>query len=243
MEELINQLIEANTIPLFTALLLGVLTSVSPCTFTTNVMVLAFIGRDVEGGKNSFVNGLVYTLGRIVTYSLLGAACIFVIRAGASTFRIQAFVSEYGGYVLGPTLVLFGLFLLFGDRLPLKKFGFHATERSKRLTGTLGAFVLGLLFALAFCPISGVFYFAMLLPMSAVETGGYLFPMVFAVGSSVIVVLIAWVVSFSMSRLGKLYNRVTVFQKRANWVVGIAFVVAGLYYFCVYYLHILTTLE
>lgn len=243
MEEILNQLIDTSTIPMLTALLLGLLTSVSPCTFTTNVMVLAFIGKDVEDGKRSFINGLVYTLGRIVTYTLLGVFCIFIIREGASTFNIQTFVSEYGGYVLGPTLVLFGLFLLFGDKLPLKKFGFHATEHSKQLTGTFGAFVLGLLFALAFCPISGVFYFGMLLPMSAIETGGYLFPTVFAIGSSIIVVLVAWIVSFSISRLGKLYNRVTVIQKRANIVVGIAFVLAGLYYFCVYYLHILTTLE
>lgn len=239
MEELVNQWLDASTVPLLTAFLLGLLTSVSPCTFTTNVMVLAFIGRDVDGGRRAFVNGLVYTLGRIVTYSVLGIACIFILRTGASTFNIQMFVSDYGGYVIAPTLILFGLFLLFGSRLPLGKFGFHATERSKRLTGTLGALALGLLFALAFCPISGVFYFGMLLPMSAVETGGYLFPLVFAVGSSVIVVIVAWLVSFSMSRLGRFYNRVTAIQKKANLVVGIAFILAGLYYFCVYYLGVL----
>lgn len=243
MEELLNQLIETSTIPLFTALLLGLLTSVSPCTFTTNVMVLAFIGREVDGGRHSFVNGLVYTLGRIVTYSVLGIACIFILRQGASTFNIQSFVSQYGGYVLAPTLILYGLFLLFGDKLSLKKFGFRATDRSKQLTGTLGAFVLGLLFALAFCPISGVFYFGMLLPMSAVETDGYLFPTLFGIGSSIIVIIIAWIISFSMSRLGKFVGRVTVFQKRANLVVGIAFLLGGAYYFCVYYLGILTTLE
>ena len=124
MEEILNQLIDTSTIPLFTALLLGLLTSVSPCTFTTNVMVLAFIGKDVEDGKRSFINGLVYIIGRIVTYTLLGVFCIFIIREGASTFNVQTFVSENGGYVLGPTFVLFGLFLLFGEKIPLKKFGF-----------------------------------------------------------------------------------------------------------------------
>lgn len=242
MEELVNQWLDASTIPMLTALLLGLLTSVSPCTFTTNVMVLAFIGKDVDGGRRAFLNGLVYCLGRIITYSILGIACIFLLREGADTFGIQMFVSDYGGYVLAPTLILFGLFLLFGDRLPLRKFGFHATDRSKQLTGTLGALVLGLLFALAFCPISGVFYFGMLLPMSAVEPGGYFFPVIFAIGSSVIVVLIAWIVSFSMSRLSRFYNVVTVFQRRANVVVGIAFILAGLYYFCVYYLGILGSL-
>lgn len=152
MEEILNQLIDTSTIPLFTALLLGLLTSVSPCTFTTNVMVLAFIGKDVEDGKRSFINGLVYIIGRIVTYTLLGVFCIFIIREGASTFNVQTFVSENGGYVLGPTFVLFGLFLLFGEKIPLKKFGFHATERSKQLTGTFGAFVFGVAFRLGVLP-------------------------------------------------------------------------------------------
>lgn len=239
MEQFVNQLLDASTVPILTALLLGVLTSVSPCTFTTNVMVLAFIGKNVEGGgRRAFVNGLVYCLGRIITYYVLGLLCVFLLRKGADTFGVQTVVSDYGGFILAPTLIIFGLFMLFGDRLHLGKFGFKATERSKRLTGTIGALVLGLLFALAFCPISGMFYFAMLIPMSAVEPDGYLFPLVFAIGSSVIVVLIAWIVSFCMSRLSRFYNRVTVFQKWANIVVGIAFIIVGLYYFCVYYLGI-----
>lgn len=236
MEQLINAWLDASTIPLLTAFLLGLLTSVSPCTFTTNVMVLAFIGREVDGGHRAFWGGLVYCLGRIITYSTLGAACIFILRSGADTFGIQMFVSDYGGYVLAPTLILFGLFLLFGQRLPLHKFGFRATERSKRLTGTLGALALGLLFALAFCPISGMFYFAMLIPMSAVEAGGYFFPIVFAIGSSIIVAVIAWIVSFSMSHLGKFCGRVNTFQKWANRIVGVTFILAALYYFGIYYL-------
>lgn len=90
MEELLNQWIDTSTIPLLTAFLLGMLTSVSPCTFTTNVMVLAFIGKDVDGGRHSFINGLVYTLGRIITYSVLGIVCIFILKQGANTFNIQS---------------------------------------------------------------------------------------------------------------------------------------------------------
>ncbi len=239
METFFSELIDASTLPVLTALLLGVLTSVSPCTFTTNVMVLAFIGKDVDGGRRAFLNGLVYMLGRVVTYTILGVACVFILRSGASTFGVQTFVSENGGYVLAPTLVLFGLFLIWGDKLKLGKFGFKSSERTKQLTGTWGAFLLGLLFALAFCPISGIFYFGMLLPMAAVEAGGYLFPTVFGLGSSIIVMLVAWIVSFSMSRLGKFYNRVGAFQRWLNIVVGVLFILAGIYYFLVYYLRVL----
>lgn len=239
MEQFLNALIENSSLPVFTAFLLGILTSVSPCTFTTNVMVLGYIGKDMNGGKRVFVNGLFYTLGRIVSYTVLGLVCIPVLKKGASTFFIQNIISSYGGYILAPTLILYGLFLLFGSRLPLGKFGFKATERSKKLHGSLGAFVLGLLFALAFCPISGVFYFGMLLPMAALEPGGYLFPVLFAIASGILVVLIAWIVAFGMSSLGKFYNRVNLFQKWLNLIVGIAFILAGIYYFCVYYIQII----
>lgn len=235
MEQLLNNLIETSTLPVLTAFLLGVLTSVSPCTFTTNVMVLGFIGKDINGGRRAFLNGLCYTLGRIVSYTAIGLLCIPILRKGASTFGIQSLVSDYGSYILAPTLITYGLFQLFGSKLRLGKFGFKATERSKQLRGSLGAFTLGLLFALAFCPISGVFYFGMLLPMAAIEPGGYLYPVVFAVASGILVVLIAWIVAFGMSGLGKFYNQVNAFQRWLNLVVGVAFVMAGVYYFCVYY--------
>ncbi|WP_297904768.1 aromatic aminobenezylarsenical efflux permease ArsG family transporter [uncultured Parabacteroides sp.] len=238
MEQFLSSLIESSNLPILTAFLLGILTSVSPCTFTTNVMVLGYIGKDMNGGHRIFANGLFYTLGRIVSYTTLGLLCIPILKKGASTFFIQSVISEYGGYILAPTLVAYGLFLLFGNKLPIGKFGFKATERSKRLHGGLGAFVLGLLFALAFCPVSGVFYFGMLLPMAALEPGGYLFPAIFAVASGILVVLIAWIVAFGMSSLGRFYNRVNLFQKWLNLIVGIAFISAGIYYFCIYHIQI-----
>ena len=96
--------------------------------------------------------------------------------------------------------------------------------------------MLGLLFALAFCPISGVFYFGMLLPMAALEPGGYLYPVVFAVASGILVVLIAWIVAFGMSSLGRFYNRVNQFQKWLNLIVAVAFILAGIYYIVIYYI-------
>ena len=202
MEQFVNSLLDNCNLPVLTAFLLGILTSVSPCTFTTNVMVLGYIGRDMSGGRRVFANGLFYTLGRIVSY----------------------------------TVLVYGVFLLLGSKFPFGKFGFRASESSKRLRGSFGAFVLGLLFALAFCPISGVFYFGMLLPMAALEPGGYLYPVVFAVASGILVVLIAWIVAFGMSSLGRFYNRVNQFQKWLNLIVAVAFILAGIYYFVIYYI-------
>ena len=119
------------------------------------------------------------------------------------------------------------------------RFGFRPSEANKKLQGNVGALVLGLLFALAFCPISGVFYFGMLLPMAALEPDGYLFPAVFAIGASILVVFIAWIIAFGISGLGRFYNRVNTLQKWLNTIVGVAFIVTGIYEFCLYYLQII----
>ena len=203
MEQFVNSLLDNCNLPVLTAFLLGILTSVSPCTFTTNVMVLGYIGRDMSGGRRVFANGLFYTLGRIVSYTVLGLICIPVLKKGASTFFVQSLVSDYGGYILAPTLIVYGVFLLLGSKFPFGKFGLRASESSKRLRGSFGAFVLGLLFALA---------------------------------SGILVVLIAWIVAFGMSSLGRFYNRVNQFQKWLNLIVAVAFILAGIYYFVIYYI-------
>ena len=171
MEQFVNSLLDNCNLPVLTAFLLGILTSVSPCTFTTNVMVLGYIGRDMSGGRRVFANGLFYTLGRIVSYTVLGLLCIPVLKKGASTFFFFCLVSDYGG-----------------------------------------------------------------LPMAALEPGGYLYPVVFAVASGILVVLIAWIVAFGMSSLGRFYNRVNQFQKWLNLIVAVAFILAGIYYFVIYYI-------
>lgn len=236
MNEFLHAIVESNHLPLLTAFILGLLTSVSPCTFTTNVMVLGFIAKDITDKKRVFFNGMLYTAGRIVSYTVLGLICLPILKEGASTYFVQKVISHYGGYILAPTLIIFGLFLLFGHRIPLRKFGFRATEQSKKYRGGIGAFVLGLLFALAFCPISGVFYFGMLLPMAALEPGGYFFPAVFAIASGILVVILAWVIAYGISGLGRFYNRVNIVQKWLNIAVAIAFMLAGTYYFFIYYM-------
>lgn len=237
MEQFINSLVESSQLPFVTAFLLGLLISVNPCTFTTNVMVLGFMAKDVEGGgKRMFLKGIAYTVGRIVSYTVLGLVCIPILRKGASTFHIQSWMAEFGGYILSPTLIIFGLFLLFGDKLPFK-FGFRATEKDKERKGIVGAFVLGLLFALAFCPVSGIIYFGMILPMAVSSTAmGIMYLILFSVASGILVLLLAGVIAYGISSLGKFYNRVQIFQKWLNRIVAIAFLLAGVYYFYLYYL-------
>lgn len=226
----LQTLLDGSDIPVLTAFLLGLLTALSPCPLATNITAVGFISKDIENRNRMFLNGILYTVGRILSYSVLGAVLIAVIRSGADAFDIQNEISLWGERLLAPALIVIGLFMLFGDKLPLLQFGVSASGRMERLRGAWGSLLLGILFALAFCPSSGLFYFGMLIPMSAAESGGYLLPVVFAIATGLPVMAVAWVLAYSVSSIGNFYKRIGIFQKWFNRIVAVLFILVGVYY-------------
>lgn len=222
--------------PVLTAFILGLLTAVSPCPLATNITAIGFISKDIESKNRTFLYGLLYTLGRILAYSLLGALLIFMLRRGIDTFDLQSEVSRWGELLLSPVLVGVGLLMLFGDRLPLARFGISASERGERLRGAWGSLLLGILFAMAFCPTSGLFYFGMLIPMSASATGGYALSAVYALATGLPVMAVAWIIAYSMANIAGFYHKMQVFQKWFNRFVAALFIIVGLYYAYTFYL-------
>ena len=233
--EHLQSLLGGSTVPILTAFLLGLLTAVSPCPLATNIAAVGYISKDLENRRRIFFNGLLYTFGRIVAYTLLGAVLIAVLREGASVFTIQKAIGKWGEALIAPALILIGLFMLFGHRFNLPKFGFSGRGEQMGRRGGWGAFLLGVLFSLAFCPTSGIFYFGMLIPMSAAETGGYLLPAVFAVATGLPVVTVAWILAYSVAGIGTFYNRMQTIQKWLAWVVGTLFITVGIYYGIIYF--------
>lgn len=235
--EFIQSLLESSNIPPVTAFLLGILTAISPCPLATNITAIGYISKDIESKHRIFWNGVLYTAGRIITYTTLGFVLIPILREGASMFAIQKTISKYGEMFIAPALMLIGLFMLFGHKWNLPKFGFGSGGSDKlKNKGAWGALLLGVLFSLAFCPTSGVFYFGMLMPMSAAETTGYLLPIVFAIATGLPVIILAWILAYSVAELGKFYNRIQIFQKWMNKVIAGLFITVGIYYAVTFYL-------
>ena len=232
----LQSLLDNSNIPALTAFLLGLLTAISPCPLATNIAAIGFISKDIESRKRVFANGLLYTVGRIIAYSLLGIVLISILKEGASIFGIQKFVAKYGEMLIGPALLLIGLFMLFGSKINLPSFGFSGNGEGWARRGGLGAFVIGVLFALAFCPSSGVFYFGMLIPLATTSSMGYLLPVVFAIATALPVLIVAWVIAFSSNQIGNLYGKIQTIQKWLNLIVGILFVGVGIYYCVVVYI-------
>lgn len=235
----LQNLLDNSSTPVLTAFLLGLLTAISPCPLATNIAAVGFIGRNIENRKRVFINGLLYTLGRVLSYTLLGVVLIMILREGSSMFGIQKAIGTWGELLIGPMLLIIGLFMLWGDRLNLPKFGFNGNAEGLARKGGAGALLIGVLFALAFCPTSGVFYFGMLIPMSATASAGYLLPAVFAIATAIPVLIVAWILAFSVQQMSSFYGRIKTVQKWLNLIVGILFIVIGVYYcFVMFFLSI-----
>ena len=232
----LQSILENSSVPVITAFILGLLTAVSPCPLATNITAIGFIGKDIENRHRIFINGLLYTLGRVVTYTVLGFILIPILREGASMFAVQKAVSKYGEILIAPLLIVIGIYMLDLIKLNIPKISINGEYVKKRTKGSWGALFLGIIFSLAFCPSSGIFFFGMLIPLSAAEAGGYLLPVVYAIATGLPVILVAWVLAYSVAGLGKFYNRIQAFEKWFRKIVAILFIAVGIYYAVIFYL-------
>lgn len=228
--EWVNNLLDTAAAPVLIAFLLGILTAISPCPLATNIASIGYISRNIENRKAIFIKGVLYTFGRILAYTALGIILISILEEGASVFGIQKYISKWGELLIGPILVLIGLFMLFSQKLNLPKFGFKGSAESYAKKGGWGAFLLGVLFALAFCPSSGVLYFGMLIPLSVSSTAGWLLPVVYALATALPVLLVAWILAYSIQNISTFYGKIQTIQKWLNLVIGILFLLLGIYY-------------
>lgn len=226
----LQTLLDNSSTPVLTAFLLGLLTALSPCPLATNIAAIGFIGKNIENKKQIFINGLLYTLGRVLSYTILGIMLIMILKKGSSMFGVQKTIGVWGELTIGPLLLIIGIFMLWGNKLNLPKFGFSGNPEGLAKKGSWGALLIGILFALAFCPTSGVFYFGMLIPMSATSAGGYLLPVIFAVATAIPVLAVAWILAFSVQQISSFYGTMQKVQKWMNIAVGVIFIIIGIYY-------------
>ena len=228
--EALQSLLDSSTTPILTAFLLGILTAISPCPLATNITAVGYISRDINNKHIIFLNGIFYTIGRIIAYLAVALIIVPILKEGASIYAVQKAISSYGEILLSPALILIGVFMLISDKINLPKFGFKGDTNTVKKKNGWGALVLGILFALAFCPTSGVFYFGMLLPLSASEAEGYLLPIIFAISTGLPVIIVAWILAYSVAGIGNFYKKMQVFQKWMNNIIAAIFILVGLYY-------------
>jgi len=230
--EFLQSILENSQIPFLTAFILGIMTAISPCPLATNITAIAFISKDIDNKRRVFFNGLIYTLGRAISYTLLGLIFYF----GASQFKVAGFFQDWGERALGPLLIIIGFFMLdiIKIKFPaLSKLTSKLEEKSK--SGFFGVLLLGIVFAMAFCPYSGVLFFGMLIPITISSASGLYLPFVFAIATGLPVILFAWFIAYAVSGVGNIYNKIKSFEFWFRRVVAVIFIVVGIYYIVIFY--------
>ena len=207
---------------------LGLLTAISPCPLATNIAAISFIGRQVGNRRAVLASGLLYTLGRALTYVVLGAILAGGLMAVSEASR---FLQKYMNEILGPVMILLGMVLLgwIGSGLSMNLAGERVQERAAK-GGMLWAGLLGILFALSFCPVSAGLFFAGLIPLSVQHGSRLLLPAVYGLGTALPVVFFAFLIVLSTEAVGKAFHRLTQIEKWVRWIAGVLFILAGLYY-------------
>jgi cytochrome c-type biogenesis protein len=226
--EFLNTLIDQYNFPLLTAFLLGVMTSISPCPLATNITAIAYISKDIKTPKHTLINGLIYTLGRAVSYTLLATLIFF----GLSSFEIAKIFQGWGDKILGIFLILIAL-AMFGVikiNLGSKSERLEKIKQWLAAKGHIGVLLLGVLFAFAFCPYSGVLFFGILIPLVISSKESLLLPPLFALGTGLPVIIFSFILAFSVEKVGKMYNAMSKIEKVMRYAVASTFLLAGIYY-------------
>lgn len=228
----LQALFENSQFPLVSAFLLGLMTAISPCPLATNITAIGFIGKDLENRRTVFYNGLIYTLGRAVSYTAIGLLFYF----GASQFKLSGFFQEWGEKLLGPLLIVIGLFMLGILTLKIPGISWLTDRMENRSKGGFwGVLLLGMVFALAFCPYSGVLYFGMLIPMTISSASGLYLPLIFAFGTGIPVILFAWLIAFSLGSIAGFYKKLKTFELWFRRIIAVLFILAGIYYLSIFF--------
>ncbi|MBL7197835.1 MAG: sulfite exporter TauE/SafE family protein [Candidatus Omnitrophica bacterium] len=210
------------------ALWLGILTSISPCPLATNIAAVSFLSKKIKHPKAVLLAGIVYTAGRMIAYALLG---VIIITSLASVPLVANFLQKYMNKILGPILIIVGLFLLDIIRLNISGLTLSKEKQESLAQGGLkGSFALGILFALAFCPISAALFFGSLIPLSLNNTYGIALPFIYGIGTGLPVLCFSFGVAFGISTLSHLFNKMTTLEKYTRKVTGVIFILVGAYF-------------
>ena len=230
--EILNNIIETYNIPIVTAFILGLMTAISPCPLATNITATAFISKNISNKKLVFLSGIIYSLGRAFSYTIIGIVLYF----GASKFHIARFLNQNGEKIIGPLMIILGLIMLNIIKLGFLNNGSFTEKLSEKFKdkGLLGSFMIGVVFALAFCPYSGAMYFGMLIPMTIASAKGLYLPIVFAFGTGLPVILFTYLLAFAAGSIGVYFKKISAIEKVMRKIAGVVFLLAGIYYVLIF---------
>lgn len=206
----------------------GILTSISPCPLATNIAAISYIGKKVEHPRLVLMTGLLYTLGRSLAYLVLG---MLLVKSLLSAPYISFFLQRYMIKIIGPLLIVVGMFLVGLVNINVTGSGMSEKilNRADRM-GIWGAGLLGIVFALSFCPTSAALFFGSLIPLAVKSESGVILPLLYGIGTALPVVVFAVLIAMGACYVGKIFHRITHFELWARRITGVLFIGIGIYF-------------
>ncbi|MFH0732612.1 MAG: aromatic aminobenezylarsenical efflux permease ArsG family transporter [Candidatus Omnitrophota bacterium] len=218
------------------ALWLGILTSISPCPLATNIAAISFLSKKITQPVLVFISGFAYTLGRMAAYAILGW---IIISSLLSVPQVAQFLQRYMVKALGPLLIIAGFFLLEIITIRLPGISLSENHRSKLAeSGAPGAFILGFILALAFCPVSAALFFGSLIPLALNSKAGTLLPFIYGVGTGLPVFIFAVAIALGFTSMSRWFHKITRLEYYTRIITGVIFILVGLYYTGIYILKV-----
>jgi len=227
---------EIDGFPLLSALWLGILTSISPCPLASNIAAVSYIIKRIGHPRLVFSSGLLYTLGRVIGYTALG---VFITASLLSIPQTSFFLQRHLNRILGPVLIIAGFMLLGLVRLPVfnSSIMVKAAERVKDF-GALGSLLLGIIFALSFCPISAAIFFGSLLPLALKHSSPVVMPSLYGAGTGLPVLGFALLLTFGVTHVESIFRKVTTLEYWMRRTTGVVFLAVGIYYVAAHIFHV-----
>jgi cytochrome c-type biogenesis protein len=216
------------------ALWLGIMTSISPCPLATNIAAISFLSKRIAHPFFVLLSGIAYTAGRMFSYASLG---FFIVRSLLNVPQAAMFLQTYMNKAIGPILLATGLVLLEVIKFHLPSLSISHKHHNKLAeSGVLGSLVLGVIFALAFCPVSAALFFGSLVPLALQHDSGILMPLIYGIGTGLPVMIFALAMSLGVNSLTHWFKRLTKLEYYMRKITGAIFVLVGMYYINAYLL-------
>lgn len=211
-----------------TAIWLGFLTSISPCPLATNIAAISYIGKEVASPRRALLAGLMYAAGRTLTYVLLAAG---IVASLLSIPELSDALQMNMHRLVGPVLIIAGIALL--GVIPMPDLGTRlgeSVEAKASAWGLAGAGLLGILFALSFCPVSAALFFGSLIPLAVTGGSAVSLPWLYGLGTAVPVVAFSILLAAGSKALSRVFATITRLEWWARRGTGVAFILTGVYY-------------
>ena len=219
---------EAFYLNVISTLWLGILTSISPCPMATNIAAISFITRNLKSSSRVLWSGLLYAAGRMLVYV---AIAVLAVVSLLSLPEVSFYLELYMGKIIGPVLIVVGIILLDFIPLPFSASppGGKKIQEKAANFGIWGSALLGIVFALTFCPLSGALFFGSLIPLAIEGKSAVLMPSFYGLGTALPVVAFSLIIAFSAKSLGIFFKKLTQIETWVRRITAVVFIGSGSY--------------